>query len=262
MTNELSGNVTGPVIQAGLVQNVTLNYQADPAVTPPGPASEVPVAGALGVNVPRTREELAKTRETMPAVWEYLLFAGELHVGLKALEPKRFDYSLGHRLVGRALPDEAEAGAYLARAFTEAQQISSDVERWMSQDAQNRAFGLPGEPGDRDLITHLAGRLLGVYESLIDWSIDVRSARPPAHMNRLFELASRFVQASIGSFESFVETLVEETDRASAAVARQDGEPIHLTVSYVMTIEPEVIKEFDKEKRRVRRRRRKGASWF
>ncbi|MEU3354304.1 hypothetical protein [Streptomyces sp. NPDC037389] len=198
----------------------------------------------------------------MPAAWEYLLFAGELHVGLKDLESKRFDYSLGHRVIGQALPGEAEASAYLTAAFAEGQRIASDVNRWMSQEAQDKAFGLPGEPGDRELITHLAGRLLEVYESLIDWSIDLRSARPPAHMFRLFELASRFMQASIGSFESFVETLVEETDRASAALARQDGEPLRLTVDYVMTVEPEVMKEFDKEKRKVKRRRRKEASWF
>ncbi|MFD8994324.1 hypothetical protein [Streptomyces abikoensis] len=262
MTNELSGNVTGPVIQAGVVHNVTLNYQADPVVAPDPPASEVPAAGALGATVPRTREELARTREAMPAVWEYLLFAGELYVGLKELELKRFDYSLGHRVIGRTLRDEVEANAYLAAAFAEAQRIGSDVDRWMSQEAQDKAFGLPGEPGDRDLITHLARRFLGIYESLIDWSIDLRSASPPAHMLRLFELAARFMRASIVSFESFVETLVEETDRASATVARQDSEPIRLTVAYVMTIDPDVMKEFDKEQRKVKRRRRGGASWF
>ncbi|WP_189451706.1 hypothetical protein [Streptomyces abikoensis] len=262
MTNDLSGNVTGPVIQAGVVHNVTLNYQADPVVAPDPPASEVPAAGALGATVLRTREELARTREAMPAVWEYLLFAGELYVGLKELELKRFDYSLGHRVIGRTLRDEVEANAYLAAAFAEAQRIGSDVDRWMSQEAQDKAFGLPGEPGDRDLITHLARRFLGIYESLIDWSIDLRSVSPPAHMLRLFELAARFMRASIVSFESFVETLVEETDRASATVARQDSEPIRLTVAYVMTIDPDVMKEFDKEQRKVKRRRRGGASWF
>ncbi|MBO0654773.1 hypothetical protein J1792_18935 [Streptomyces triculaminicus] len=253
--------MTGPVFQAGVVHNVTLNYQTGPVATPASLTGQVPAAGALGAKVPRTREELTKTREAMPNLWEYLLLAGELCVGLKGLESKRFDYNLGHRDSGRVLLDEDGATAHLVGAFSEMQQIVSGAERWLSQDAQHKALGPPGTPGDPELIGHLAGRLLGVYESLIDWAVDLRSERPPAHMLRLFELASLYPRASIKGFESFVETLVEETDRASAALARQDGGVATITVTYVMTIDPDVTKQFEKEKRNVRKGR-KGAAWF
>lgn len=197
----------------------------------------------------------------MPNLWEHLLLAGELCVGLKELESKRFDYFLGHRDGGRMLLDEDGAIAHLEAAFSEVQQVISGAERWLSQDAQDKALGPPGVPGDPELIRHLTGRLLGVYESLIDWAIDLRSERPPAHMLRLFELASLHARASITGFESFVETLVEETDQASAALAGRDGGTATIAVTYVMTIDPDVIKQFEKEARIVRRGHKK-ATWF
>lgn len=249
--NSLSGSVSGPVVQAGMIQNVTVNYRADPDSPP---ADKAAATGALGVRVPRTREAVGETLRTRPNIWEYLLYAGELYVGLESLETKRLDYALGHRTNGQVLTG-TEAAAYLQASFDELARVSSGVNTWMSRDAQEKAFGLPGVPGTPELIVHIARRLLSTYEALIDWAIDLRSTRPPAKMAKLFEIASLYSRDSIEAFHGFVETLTKEVDEASTLLARQDGSTASITVTYTMDIAPEVIKRFNKEYRRVMRKR-------
>ena len=256
VANSLTGRASGPVVQAGVIQNVTFNYQGNSAPTEAARSSTTPL---LGTTVPRTRDAIAKVRRTRPNLWEHLLYAGELCVGMEHLQAKRLDYQLGHCLSGRVVLDAAQASSYLDEVFRDLLESSAGVERWMSQEAQDRAFGLPGEPGDPELIAHIAKRLLGVYESLMDSAISLRSVRPPSEMVRLFELAALYPRDSIEEFQSFVETLARETDGASATLAKQDGSVAHITVTYTMSIDPDVTKEFETEERRVASKLRKLA---
>ncbi|MFI0979778.1 hypothetical protein ACH4SP_22600 [Streptomyces sp. NPDC021093] len=256
VSNSVSGQASGPVVQAGVIHNVTVNYQANSASLE---ADTPPTTGFLGARVPRTPAEVAEVRRSRPNLWEYLLYAGELRVGLEGLQSKRLDYSLGHCSIGPAIPDAAEASFHLQAAFGELEKAGTSVNRWMSQEAQDRAFGLPGSPGDPELIVHIAHRLLGVYESLMDWAIALRSMRPPGDMARLFELASLYSRGSIDGFHRFVETLASETDRASATLAKGDGSVAHITVTYTMSIDPDVIRDFNAERRQVERKPGKRA---
>ncbi|GGR74813.1 hypothetical protein GCM10010252_11450 [Streptomyces aureoverticillatus] len=249
--NSLPGHVAGPVVQAGVIQNVTVHYRPDNESSQPDEATPT---GVLGAKVPRTAAGIAEIRRSRPNLWEYLLYAGELHVGLEGLEAKFLDHTLGHRITGQVIADEAGAIDRLQTAFQDLEAVSADVERWMSQEAQTRAFGPPGTPGDPELITHIARRLLAAYESLMDWAVAMRSVRPPSTMVALFEVASRYSQASIEGFREFVTVLVGEVDQASDVLARQDGSTAHIDATYTMTISPEVIKQFDREQRRLGRR--------
>ncbi|KPI06062.1 hypothetical protein OK074_4286 [Actinobacteria bacterium OK074] len=249
--NAVSGSVAGPVVQAGVIQSVTVNYQAGDGSSRPEQPRPATTPPALGAQVPRTAEDIAETRRSRPNLWEHLLYAGELHVGWTALEAKRLDHALGHRTNGPLIRDEAEAMSHLDAAVQELRQISASVGRWLSPDAQLRALGPPGAPGDAALIAHIVQRLLSTYESLIDWAVALRSARPPARLVKLFEVTSRLSEGSIHAFDSFVETLVRQTDEASALLARQDGSTAVITVTYTMTISPDVLDEIDRESRRV-----------
>ncbi|MFE7135640.1 hypothetical protein ACFVIM_32760 [Streptomyces sp. NPDC057638] len=246
--NAVDGEVAGPVVQAGMIQHLTVHYQGEPAARQDDEA--VPVL-ELGATVPRTRADIERTRRRRPNLWEYLLYAGELRVGLAELETKRLDHSLGHRIAGQVIQDELSASRHLAMEFRELLDVAHGVAVWMSKEAQEKAFGPPGVPGDPELITHIARRLLSTYESLMDRAIALRSVRPPSRMATLFEIASRYPQAAIDGFDAFVETLVRQVDHASTVLARQDGTAAHIEVVYTMTIDPEVIRRFNDEQHRL-----------
>ncbi|GAB7181547.1 hypothetical protein ATKI12_1378 [Kitasatospora sp. Ki12] len=259
--NSMSGTVSGPVVQASQIGNMTINYNAMPPpvdVAPDQGAIEEPSSNYFEP-VPRSLDLIASMAMRQPPSWEYLIYAGYLHIGVKELESRWLDYSLGHRLVGPMFSNAEDLSNHIAVAFNEAADIAHQVGLWLSPDAQERAFGAPGEPGDSVLIEHLARRLVGTYGSLIDWSISVRSIRTPEHLSRIVDTAAKFADKSIRKFRLFVADLLERLDRLSTLGADAPTGSIFLDFSYVMDIDSGVVDEFQAELRRVKRRQRR---WF
>jgi hypothetical protein len=197
--------------------------------------------------VPRTAAEEAALLRTRPDGWEHLLFAALLRRQMDALEPKYRDHELGYAepVRGPVLNDE-EAAAFLESAFKQGLALLANFDRVMDPKAHERAFGPFGRDGDAARIEHLAGRLIDVYEGLLDWSARVRGTLMPERFERARELASSFVDRPVRQFREFVDHAISELDRVPALL-RAGTEPINMTLKLTLSAEDGLAEELQRE---------------
>jgi hypothetical protein len=97
-------------------------------------------------------------------------------------------------------------------------------------DAQQSAFGAPGEPGDAVRIEHFANWIMNTYEDMLDWGRELRSLEGPDEMERPLELAARAVDRPLGQVRAFLDEVLVSTEAISAHLARpkveQEAEPL------------------------------------
>jgi hypothetical protein len=141
----------------------------------------------------------------------------------------------------------------MSERMSYASAIISNLERILAPAAQVRAFGNPGESGDAALIEHMAIRLIDLYALLLGWAEDTRALRVPAPAERLKELAVSFVKKSLQRTHDFVDEFITEIEQAIANLA--DGKSSHVTVTMNLTfaIDHAIVREYQKELRRVKR---------
>jgi hypothetical protein len=134
--------------------------------------------------------------------------------------------------------------------------ITCNLERILAPAAQVRAFGNPGESGDAALIEHMAIRLIDLYAVLLGWVEDTRALRLPAPAERLKELAVSFVQQPIQRTHDFVDEFITEIEQAIADLADGRSSQVTVTMDLTFKIDDAIVREFQKELRRVKRRLR------
>jgi hypothetical protein len=210
---------------------------------------------------PRTPEEMVELLGRRPPGWEYLMHAGTLLLGRDALEEKYRDHSIRYaRRTGVRIP-EADCSAHLDHAFQDATALAESMMRVLDKQALERAFGRPGEPGDPDLIQHLGQRLMEIYGDFMNWAAELRGASVPARFRRAFDLAARFVDGPIEQFREFVDRDVEEMDALSHYLAQPEpSEPKRVELRLTLTIDDDVVEDFNREMRRLRGSRFWGGS--
>jgi len=208
--------------------------------------------------VPRTTDEvkqLVAYRKDQPW-WEYLLFAGVLAQGKDALEPKWRDYEIGYvRPTGQSLDDDKQAWAFIAASMHEASVYTQNMERALSPNAQLPAFGAPGTPGDPVLIEHLAKRVISSYEDLIDRAARIRGTRCPDKFRRIFELAAVFTDKPLHQFRDFIDDVVDKVEHIPEMIKNAGGKRASLTLELVVSLDKQTQTEFNREAKRVGRRR-------
>jgi TIR domain len=136
------------------------------------------------------------------------------------------------------------------RTETERQQLLLDRPGcweylYFAAEAQARAFGLPGEPGDPDRIHHLALRWTSIYEGLMDWAADVRGTTCPQEYATLLALLADFVDVSVDNYRSFVSDFVSRADDLPRALAAE--EHVVISLELTLTIPDEVVQKFQDE---------------
>ena len=198
---------------------------------------------------PRTPEERALLLATQPPGWEVLLFAATLLHGREALVLQYRDHELGYVSPSGLAVEEDDAALVLSRHFNEAQTILSNVERLLTPENSERAFGPIGASGDADRIIHLADRVIGVYRELLTWSARMRGAVVPSEYRRAFNLAARFVASPIRQVHEFVDVVVAQGDRLPASIRRGEPSPVKLTL--VLSLDEGIEDEFQRELRRL-----------
>jgi hypothetical protein len=163
--------------------------------------------------VPATEAELEAIGRDRPRFWEYLLFAAALRYERQELEAKWRDHQLRlsrgerHLYVTDQVPEWIAAErAWLVRQL-------GGVNRVFSAELQERAFGLPGEPGDAAEIRYFASRVIGFYETMMDWAASLRQAVFPGVYDDVIEAQAAMVDQMVLQVRDFV-------DRASADLTR------------------------------------------
>lgn len=233
--------------------------------------SELAVAvsqGSAGVDrsiappdrVPRTSDEKQALLVTKPAGWEYLLFASVLLKGKDDLEMKWHDHNMPPFRRTVVISDAKDALTYLGDEFGNVRALVNAMGVVHSTEAQEQAFGAPGESGDPVRIEHLAKRVIQTYEGILDWAAMIRGVEPPEVLQDVFEVAARMADRPLTQFRQFVDRVVLEIDKVPTLLADPDAieEPITIVLNLTLEIDDDVAAEFDQKMKRANRKIRWG----
>ncbi|BCW12647.1 hypothetical protein NtRootA4_37080 [Arthrobacter sp. NtRootA4] len=209
-------------------------------MTEPDPSLEYPVS-----RVPKDPSDMRNLLATKPPMWEYLLFAASLYEGKKRVEPKWRDYHLGLVTAQGIAVAEMEVIDVLQESLSRLEAIVGNLDRLMTKEAQLAAFGAPGEPGDGDFIKHLAGRVIDMYEGLIDWATQIRSTRFPDNAKHMAELAADYAAQPIAETRRFIDDVVKDLERVmDRLVSGERSDTITLEMPIVFVIPEPVLKAY------------------
>ena len=181
-----------------------------------GGVAQVAIAKLTGIRasasvmdrVPRTEIERQQVLQDRPLGWEYLYFAGQLRYERDRVEAKYRDHEVRCARGNGMEVSNGDIGGYLARASMEASHLSQTLTRMMGREAQARAFGAPGQPGDPDRLFHLAKRWNSVYEQFMDWAAGIRGVRALPEYRQALELLARYADGPIERYREFVDNFV------------------------------------------------------
>lgn len=193
--------------------------------------------------VPRTAEERQQLLSARQGGWEHLLFAGRLLERHSDLRLARRDHELGLASGPFLQVDADEAVDFVQACFSQITWTTRELSRALA--GQEAAFGRPGEPGDVELIEHLADVLIRVEKRLLDWADQVRCAGVPSEFETTMELVSRVGDECLAAISSFVDKAVEQTDALPDSLrSRSDGdEPLKVVSNLELTVDDDLLEE-------------------
>lgn len=203
--------------------------------------------------VPRDESGRLELLAIRPPLWEYLLFGNVLCVSRSSYEARWRDYQLGYSLKVGPLIEPTQIPDMISERMSRAAAITRNLELILAPAAQERAFGKPGEPGDAALIEHMAVRLIDLYASLLDWAEETRALRVPDWAERLKGLAVSLMRQPLQRTHDFVDEFIAEIEQAVADLAGGSSQ-VKITMELAFTIDDALIREFQKELRRIKRR--------
>lgn len=196
--------------------------------------------------VPETQADIELLLATRPTWWEYWLFAGTLRVQLDALEDNYRDYELGFAAPTGSVYHDRAAFDFLRTAPTQALALVKNFNPVFRPEAQSRAFGEPGEPGDAVRIMHLAGRFIDTYGAILDEAARVRGAALPEEFHDAQEAAAQFGSLAVGQVRAFVADCVRSMNGIPELTeGRLEGDdPLELTLDLQLDLDPDVSTRF------------------
>jgi hypothetical protein len=195
--------------------------------------------------VPRTPEELAAVVRDRPLAWEYLLFAGILLIGKQDLELRWRDHRLGLPTGEYHRVEEDDVPRYASEMIGRLAWLLEPINRVFAPDAQEEAFGAPGESGDPRVIEHFAGWIITAYAKVLDWAGTVRSAGVPDEFDRAIALIAHAADSSLQAIRSFIDGVVAQLDELPAKLAeREEGdEPLELHMTLTLEADEQLLNE-------------------
>ncbi|QNE34403.1 TIR domain-containing protein [Leifsonia shinshuensis] len=192
--------------------------------------------------VPRTEVEVAVLLGERPTGWEYLLFSYWLAAGLERLNPQYNDHVIKFAIGGDPVSDEDLldfSSSELARIGS----VTSTFESLLLGPAQEAAMGRPGEPGDPELIEHLADRMIAIYAELLSWEYRLRAAATWSDEAReLLRALANYANQPIDEIHRFVLALRAQMDGLSEIL--QSGKSVDWSQTIEFVIPEEVSKQY------------------
>jgi hypothetical protein len=197
--------------------------------------------------VPRNADQQRELLAQRPPAWEYLLYAGVLWQRRQALEAKWRDHQLGYgRRTGRHFNDR-EAIDFVSNVFKDLSAAGPNILRMLDKRAQEQAFGLPGEPGNPELIEHIATRLVEVYENIMDMASTLRGAGVSGILAPYLEASARLTDTPLREIRDFVDEFVAMADGLPDRIAA--GESIVVQMKLTLTIDDEALADLSRERK-------------
>jgi hypothetical protein len=122
-------------------------------------------------------------------------------------------------------------------------------------DAQQSAFGPPGEPGDAVRIEHFANWLMNAYEDMLDWGAELRATDTPDEMSRTIELAAQAIDRPLSQVRRFIDEVITAADGIPAHLTKpqadQQAAPLVIEASVTISLDSALMDETIRELRRA-----------
>lgn len=199
--------------------------------------------------VPRSLDEEELMLGTRPPGWEYLLWGAVLLRKKNELEPKWQEHEAGRRRPGTTAMTIQEACDRIADEPAKASEIVERMTAWLAPEVQERAFGMPGEPGDPQRITELAEGVITGCDELLEWSAALRATGVPRDLRRLFDLTSELASLALEQTRLFIDDVIRQLDDIPAAI--REARPLTLTLTLKLTADETIRKQIERETHEV-----------
>jgi hypothetical protein len=131
---------------------------------------------------------------------------------------------------------------YISSEAQTAIEIVNGIYRVLNSEACLLAFGDVGEPGNPERIEHLATRLIGIYEELLDWARNIRGTSVSANMRNTLDIVARITDHPIEEIRGFVDTYVAMAERLPARL--RAGEHVRIQMPLTFTVDEAVMAEY------------------
>ncbi len=165
-----------------------------------------------------------------PAGWEYKLFGQVLSDGLAELLDRRRDFNFGITLaIGKQLKTFSELMDYIVLKIDQLQR-AMDVSTTIINKTLPDAFGEPGIAGNEDYIIYVANRLVEVYNSIIDWSLDFAAIGTENEFTGLVNSFSKMCEGTLEDIEKFSKEYCEMVESIPDNLP-ENAEPISLNIT-------------------------------
>ncbi len=179
---------------------------------------------------------------TRPPGWEYMYYAGLLKQGFDKQEHRYLDMEMGYAPNVRTFMELQPAHEFLRTTTSRFLALADQFGAVLGQEAQTRAFGEMGEPGNPDRIKHLAGRLVAVYSAFFDVIEDIRGTAVPDELSEARDLAAKAGEKPVQDMRSFITNFAATLDDLPQRL--ETGEDIVLELEFVLTLEDGIMERW------------------
>ena len=184
-----------------------------------------------------------------PDAWEYLLFAAALKDNLDKLDDLRYDMKYGITFKNAILYDKPKEIIDFIQMKCGELSNRINLLNGIINNAFQKAIGEPGTPGNAEYIIYVAEKLIEVYKSVHEWSLEFRSIIVPEEFQNLLLCASKFSQSVIEDIENFIS---DYDKRINEAVLGVDEESEKKTLSFSLTLRGFDVTKLESEIKNIR----------
>ena len=148
-----------------------------------------------------------------PVAWEYKLFGQILATKLNELSDKRRDFKYSFTLATSIrLQTFDELFNYMTSKINQLLRSISYISTLIYETIPD-AFGAPGVEGDPDYIIYAANKLVEIYSSIIDWSLDFNAIMTDEDFSGLAKSFSKMCNVTLCDIEKFSNDFCEMVDK-------------------------------------------------
>lgn len=179
-----------------------------------------------------------------PTGWEYKLFAQALSMGLTELKDRRRDFNFGITLASSCeLQSIEELIGYISLKMQQLERAISTVSVLINKTLPE-AFGESGVSGDADYILYAVNRLIEVYTSIIDWSLDFSTIVTKEIFSGIVNSFTKMCEVTLCDIENFSKDCCEKLQSVPDNLS-ESAEPLSITLT--LTLRPPNTDEFYQE---------------
>lgn len=184
-----------------------------------------------------------------PDSWEYLLFAAALKDNLDKLDDLRYDLKYGITFKNAILYDEPKEIIDFIQMKCGELNNRINLLNGIINNAFLEAIGEPGTPGNAEYIIYVAEKLVEVYKSVHEWSLEFRSIIVPDEFQNLLLCASQFSQSVIEDIENFISDYDKRINEAVLGVGEESEKKI---LSFSLTLRGFDVTKLESEIKNIR----------